>query len=56
MVALKARVTMPVTRAVAISEQPLEAAESSTRGRRMGLVKWSRLDFRLKYDEPRHGG
>lgn len=39
---------MPLT----ISEQPLEAADSSARGRNVGLIKWSRLLFRQNTIKP----
>ena len=52
MVQLNIMVIMPVTRAVAISEHPLEAAFARTFGRNTGLAKCSRLCFLLNTAKP----
>ena len=52
MVQLNSRVTIPVTKAVAISEQPLAAASPSTRSRKAGRTKYSRLPRRLNTASP----
>ena len=52
MVQLNIMVTMPVTRAVAISEHPLEAAFTRTRSRNTGFLKCSRFFLSAKTNRP----
>ena len=52
MVQLNIIVTMPVTRAAAISELPLEAALTRVRILHTGFTKWSRQSFLEKITRP----